>query len=107
MPVTESQAFVFAATGGPGPRARTLKAFTGLLAALPANRIDGHLKRHDFSRWIDGVFRDHPLAAHLRGIEARVDTDEAHEIAEEIAQAIRARYETATERTAHERTHQF
>ncbi len=98
MPVTDSQAFVFANDGGSGPRARTLKTFTGFLATMPGGRIEGHLRRHDFSRWIRDVFRDHPLASHLRGLEDRVDTDEAHEVAEEIAQAIRARYETAAER---------
>ena len=98
MPVTEGRAFVFTATDRPGPRANTLKAFTGLLVALRSDQIEGHLKRHDFSRWIDDVFRDHPLAAYLHGIETRVNTDDGHEIAEAIAQAIRARYETTTER---------
>ena len=98
MPVREDQAFLFSSEGRPGPRARTLKAFTGLLVTLPADRLEGHLQRHDFSRWIDGVFRDHPLAVHLRGVESAVGTDDAREIAESIAQAIRARYETAAER---------
>jgi hypothetical protein len=57
-----------------------------------------HLRRHDFSRWIEDVFRDRPLATHLRGIEAHIQTGDAHEIAEAIAQAIRARYETTAER---------
>jgi hydroxymethylpyrimidine pyrophosphatase-like HAD family hydrolase len=100
MPVGEDQAFVFGSDGRPGARARTLKTFTGLLTSLPAGLVEGHLQRHDFSRWIDGVFRDHPLAAHVRRLEARVRTDEAHEIAESIAQSIRARYEAeATEKT--------
>ena len=98
MPVAEGQAFVFATDGRSGPRARTLKTFTGFLITMPGDRLEAHLRRHDFSRWIKDVFRDHPLAAHLRGIETRVDTDEAHDVAEAIAQAIRARYETAAER---------
>ncbi len=98
MPVSEGQAFVFAADGRPGPRARTLKAFNGFLVTIPGPRVEGHLRRHDFSRWINDVFRDHRLAAHIRGIEARVDADGAGEIAEAIAQSIRARYETAAER---------
>ena len=97
MPVADGQAFVFSSSDRPGPRARTLKSFTGLLASLPDDQIAGHLRRHDFSHWMDGVFRDRPLAAYVRGIETRVDTDDTHEIAEAIAQAIRARYETATE----------
>jgi len=96
MPVTDSQAFVFTGDGRAGTRARTLKEFTGLLAALPGDRLVGHLRRHDFSRWIGGVFRDRSLASHVRKLEKRIDTeDNAHDVAEAIAQAIRARYESA------------
>jgi len=94
MPVLESQAFVFTGDRRPGARARTLKEFTGLLAALPADRLVGHLRRHDFSRWIEGVFRDRPLAAHLHQVEAAVDTDDPRDVADAVTQAIRARYET-------------
>ena len=65
MPVIDGQAFVFGKGGRPGPRAQTLKAFTGILATLPGDQITGYLRRHDFSQWMDGVFRDRPLAAHL------------------------------------------
>lgn len=95
MPVADAQAFVFTDNGRPGARARTLKEFIGLLTALPPGRVAGHLRRHDFSRWIDQVFRDHPLAAFLRRVEARAESDEARDVAEAIGQAIRARYETA------------
>jgi hydroxymethylpyrimidine pyrophosphatase-like HAD family hydrolase len=97
MPVIESQAFVFTADGRPGARARTLKEFTGLLAALPGDRLVGHLRRHDFSNWIGDVFRDRSLASHLRTLEKRIDAEDVHAIAESIAQAIRARYETIAE----------
>jgi hydroxymethylpyrimidine pyrophosphatase-like HAD family hydrolase len=97
MPVTESQAFVFTGDGEPRARARTLKDFIGLLAALPADRLIGHLRRHDFSRWIHDVFRDHPLAAHMRAIEARLGSDDVRDITEDLAQLIRARYETRAE----------
>ena len=95
MPVSDAQAFVFTGDGKPGARAHTLKEFTGLLAALPADRLAGHLRRHDFSCWIAEVFRDHPLAAHLRKVEAGVDSDNPRDVADAIGQAIRARYETA------------
>ena len=78
----------------PGARARTLKEFRGLVASLPAERLTGHLRRHDFSRWIEDVFRDRPLAAHLRKLEAAVDGDHARDIVDAVAQAVRARYET-------------
>ena len=97
MPVLDAQAFVFTSGGRPGARARTLKEFTGLLATLPAERLAEHAKRHDFSRWIEGVFRDRPLAAHLRGVESRLADDDPRELADAIGQAVRARYETALE----------
>lgn len=99
MPVLEAQSFVFSDDDKAGPRARTLKELIGLLAALPSARIQSHLERHDFSRWLADVFRDNPLASHLRTIEARVGTEDARDVAADLAQAIRARYETATEET--------
>jgi len=93
MPVLDAQAFVFTGNGHPAARARTLKEFTGLLTALPGERLIGHLRRHDFSNWIDGVFRDRSLAKHLRNVEERVISDDPREVVDAIAQAVRARYE--------------
>lgn len=98
MPVVDEQAFVFNENGRPGVRARTLKEFTGLLAMLPAERLAGHMHRHDFSRWIDDVFRDHPLAVRLRTVEDRLTSDTPRDVADGVAHAIRARYETGVER---------
>jgi hydroxymethylpyrimidine pyrophosphatase-like HAD family hydrolase len=95
MPVLGSQAFVFTGDGHLNARARSLKDFNGLLLTLPGDRIQGHLRRHDFSRWITDVFRDAPLASRIHAAEDRTESDDAHEIAEAIAQAIRARYEVA------------
>jgi hydroxymethylpyrimidine pyrophosphatase-like HAD family hydrolase len=95
MPVAETHAFVFAEGGHSGPRARTLREFVGFLGHLPAERLTGHLLRHDVSRWIGDVFRDRPLAFRIRTLESRIVSDEAHGIADAIAQTIRARYETA------------
>ena len=92
MPVIDAQTFVFTDDGRAGPRARTLKEFMGLLAVLPSAPIEAHLTRHDFSRWIDDVFRDHPLGVHIRALEGRVGGEEPPDIAADIAQAIRARY---------------
>ena len=97
MPVLDTQAFVFTANGRSGPRARTLKEFMGLLAVLPPAQIEAHLKRHDFSRWLEGVFRDNPLGSHVHTLEGRVGTEDVRDVAADIAQAIRARYETAVE----------
>jgi hypothetical protein len=97
VPVLPDQAFVFTENARPGPRARTLKEFMGLLTVLPAHPIGAHLERHDFSRWLADVFRDAPLAMHVRHLEQRVGRDDPKEIAETIVQSIRARYEPAAD----------
>jgi hydroxymethylpyrimidine pyrophosphatase-like HAD family hydrolase len=97
MPVLDVHAFVFTQNGRPGPRARTLKEFMGLLASMPDSSVRSHLERHDFSRWLGEVFRDSPLAAHVKALEARDPSEDPHDVAADIAQAIRARYETAFE----------
>lgn len=94
VPVLDAHAFVFTENGRPGARARTLKEFSGLLTVLPVERITGHLRRHDFSQWLADVFRDHPLAGHVRTIESRVDLDGPRDVADAIGQVIRARYDT-------------
>jgi len=93
VPVLYEHAFVFG-DGGPGPRAHTLKEFIGFLGSLPADRIEGHMRRHDFSRWLSEVFRDHLLARRVRALEDRTGRDEnAKDLAADLAQSIRARYE--------------
>ena len=94
MPVSEDRGFVFWTPSGPGPRARTLKEFAAVLTTLPNDAIAGHLRRHDFSQWIRGVFRDGPLAKHVHNLEKRIATDTPYDVVESLIQAIRARYET-------------
>jgi hydroxymethylpyrimidine pyrophosphatase-like HAD family hydrolase len=93
MPIAEPQAFVFTNDGRPGPRARTLKDFVDLLGRLPDAELLPHLRRHDFSRWLEHVFRDCPLATHVNAIESRAATDRARDLVNDITQAVRARYE--------------
>lgn len=100
MPVLDDQAFVFSAGSRVGVRAHSLKEFVGLLAVLPAEPLAEHMKRHDFARWLDDVFRDHGLGAHVRELEMEVDVRDACDIAADVAQAIRARYETASSLSA-------
>jgi hypothetical protein len=95
MPIGDAQAFVFADGGRSGPRARTLREFVELLPILSAPALAGHLRRHDFSRWLNDVFRDRQLALRVRSLEQRIVTDEASEVARALGQAIRARYELA------------
>lgn len=95
MPVADAHAFVFTANGRILSRARTLRTFMGLLAALNMETVEGHLRRRDFSRWFDDVFRDRPLATYVRQLETRVGNEPVGDIAEAISQAIRSRYEAA------------
>lgn len=93
MPIADPLAFVFTGDGAPGPRARSLKDFVDLLGRLPDADLVPHLRRHDFSRWLEHVFRDCPLAVHVKAIENRAAIDRARDLVNEISQAVRARYE--------------
>jgi len=93
MPVSETQGFVFSRDGKPGPRARSLKEFVDLLAELPDADLVPYLKRHDFSRWFGQVFRDCPLATHIRRLESRIGVERPRDLINDISQAVRARYE--------------
>jgi hypothetical protein len=93
MPVSEPQGFLFSRDGKPGPRARSLKEFVDLLAELPDAELVPYLKRHDFSRWFGQVFRDCPLATHIRRIESRIGLERPRDLINDISQSVRARYE--------------
>ena len=93
MPIAEPQAFVFTHDGRPGPRARSLKEFVDQLAHVADTDLAPYLQRHDFSRWLEHVFRDCPLATHVKAIENRAATDRARDLVNDISQAVRARYE--------------
>ena len=100
MPVNDAQAFVFSGDGGPVARATTLKLFVGLITALPTGVVHAHLRRHDFSRWIDDVFRDGTLAARIRHLETAIESEAVPDIVADIDQTIRARYEPVPSSTS-------
>ena len=93
MPVAEPKAFLFSRNGRPGPSARSLKDFVDLLSQLPDSELAPYLQRHDFSRWLGQVFRDYPLATHVRTLESRLGLDKTRDLIDDITQAVRARYE--------------
>jgi hypothetical protein len=70
-----------------------LKDFVDLLGRLPDGELLPHLRRHDFSKWLEHVFRDCPLATHVKAIETRASTDRVRDLVNDISQAVRARYE--------------
>jgi hypothetical protein len=98
MPVMDHHAFVFA-DAGHGERARTLKEFVRVVAGLNDDRLRPYLERHDFSNWLGDVFRDNSLAVHVNQLEKRIANESGKDIAADIIQSIRARYETAGEQT--------
>ncbi|HEY3244385.1 MAG TPA: HAD hydrolase family protein [Phycisphaerae bacterium] len=52
-------------------RARTMREFVACLSAIPNDVLDGHLRRGDFSRWIDDVFAEHHLATQVAELESQ------------------------------------
>ncbi len=94
LPVPEGRAFVFWCDGAPsGMRALTLRDFVAAVEQLPATALDGHLRRHDFSRWIRDVFGDYPLANNLRKLEDDYRSAGEPDIVSSLVHAIRERYE--------------
>jgi hypothetical protein len=93
VPVTESRAFVFGEKGG-GPlrRVRTLRQFVGELER-PSASLAGHVRRGDFSRWIEQVYGDFALAEALRTLEHAADAAPGAETLARMVGAIRARYD--------------
>jgi len=93
IPVPSERAFVFWTDGKPiGERASTLRGFVQALETQPEGVLLVHARRADFSRWVEEVFGDHPLAAELREIEKQPHTGDAT-LSSSLTQAIRARYE--------------
>ena len=93
MPVNDAQAFIFTHDGQPVARARSIQEFLALLATIPAGDLAGHFRRHDVSRWFENVFRDCPLATFVRTIEHRIGSEPVRDVAADVSQAVRARYE--------------
>jgi hydroxymethylpyrimidine pyrophosphatase-like HAD family hydrolase len=95
MPVSDRQAFVFS-DGGGERRAHSMKEFLDAIAALPDGDLAPYLRRHDFSSWVEQVFRDCPLATYVRSLENHAATDTTREVLDDIVQAVRARYDVTT-----------
>jgi hydroxymethylpyrimidine pyrophosphatase-like HAD family hydrolase len=94
VPMLEPQAFFFTCHGNRiGSPARTLKEFVTMLARLPADSIDGHARRGDFSRWITDVFGDYPLSAEIRKVERQYRRGQVTNLADSLIAPIRGRYE--------------
>jgi hydroxymethylpyrimidine pyrophosphatase-like HAD family hydrolase len=94
IPVPPGRAFVFWRDGKKTDRrASTLREFVSVVERTPIASLDGHLQRHDFSRWVAEVFGDHPLAEELRRIEDAYRSGVVSDSADRLSQAVRSRYE--------------
>ena len=60
---------------------------------LPAEALEGHAQRGDFSRWIAKVFGDQPLAAAIRKVEERFRKGGVKQLSKALIKPIRERYE--------------
>lgn len=93
VPVSARHAFVFTSTHRPtGVRARTLQEFVTVVCALATGVLEGHLRRHDFSRWIADVYGDIPLSRELCELEEAFAIGRVLDPAERIAELVRDRY---------------
>ena len=74
--------------------AGNLLEFHRELSHCNAEAVLHHARRHDFSRWIQGVFRDSVMAATIDAIEGQVSASGANSnsIRNELLGAIEARY---------------
>lgn len=93
VPVAENRAFWFGNGHAGGPRARTLRQFVASLESSSTAALDGHLRRGDFSRWIEGVFGDYALASRVQALERDYLASRRPEAVPEIVAAIRGRYD--------------
>lgn len=94
VPVPGGRAFAFTRRNAPtGETARTLRELVEAVARVPAEVLDGHLRRGDFSRWILEVFADHELAHEIARVEAGHAAARISDPAARIARRVAARYE--------------
>ena len=93
MPVASTNAFVFTDRGVPtGPCAHSLLEFVGMASACTQEVLKGHMRRHDFSKWIRDIFRDPSLASQVHSLETRRDLISESEIKVSLARLIWERY---------------
>ena len=105
VPVSDSRAFVFWRNGVlAGKRSNTLREFVSVIENSSVSDLDGHLRHHDFSRWISGVFGDYALANSVRDLEEHYAMGEQSDIVQNIAREIRTRYELVPDEVQRDET---
>ena len=72
--VSREEAFYFSSEGGPtGHMAFSLDEFLEMVTVAPDDSIEYHIKRLDFSTWLDKVIGDEKLALELQKAKNRHD----------------------------------
>ena len=84
-----------------GVRAATLKEFAEARDRLPAEVVEGHAPRGDFSRWIREVFGDYQLALEVHALETRSREESDAGAVAAIGSVIRGRYDLAADDEMH------
>lgn len=98
VPMPAELAFHFTCNGQNfGAPARTLREFTNLQSRLPAESVEGHARRGDFSRWIAKVFGDQPLATAIHQVEEQFRQGRIRNLPEALSRLIRDRYGVSVE----------
>ncbi|MBI4455289.1 MAG: HAD family hydrolase [Acidobacteria bacterium] len=98
VPVPEGEAFLFTHDGAKtGECANTLRDFVAVLGYSNSEALDGHLRNHDFSKWIADVFGDYLLASQIRELETQYQLGRAFDINDSMIQLIQERYAVADE----------
>lgn len=93
VPMPLERAFVF--TGGGrsfGPPARTLKEFVRMQERVPVAALQAHARRGDFSRWVQEVFGDAPLAKDIHALEDQFQRGGVTNFPAALTLLIRERY---------------
>jgi hydroxymethylpyrimidine pyrophosphatase-like HAD family hydrolase len=94
IPVPEARGFVLWKGDAPsGTRVYTLRDLVEAIEAGPVAAFDGHLRRHDFSRWIADVFGDYQLADEIERLEDAYRSGGIADVMSRLSGAIRSRYE--------------
>jgi len=94
-PVSADRVFVFSEDGTPnGCRAATLCELATGINHSGLNAVRGHLRRHDFSRWIGHVFGDIEMAGIVHNLESRHKSDDSPTgFGDDLTDVIAKRYE--------------
>jgi hypothetical protein len=93
VPMPVERAFVFTSNGQRfGPPVRTLKEFVRLQERVPKTALEAHARRGDFSRWIQEVFGDGPLATDIRAVEQGFSRGEIKSLGPAFTKLVRERY---------------